>query len=561
MVMECAFSGRWVWLLPVLAAIAAHLPALWCGFVWDDFSLLLRNPHLHEPGFLLNLFREDYGREFGEHVAAGYYRPGFMLLLTLIYRIAGASPVVYHACSLGVLALSTACLVRLCRCHAPGAGPWFPLVAGLLYAVHPARAEVVSFVMSLPDLLIELGGLLAMSRLLDEAAPTMAKTVRRAAVLGVLAFAAAITKESGFLFMAALGGAALAAGWFRPAGLRSAAGSVLGMALGLGAAAGLRTTADLAPSPAGLAWRHLWGDGAGFAISSVWYAVRDLLIPHPAVFLLWEHTAAGWFCRLGLLAVTALLITAIVMAFRRKQGLVALALAWFGAGLLNLTLVSAVLQNYDQRYLAVAPGVVLLALGATAGVRRLSGESAGCEPQAPRTRRLLVAVTGLYLALFARATLASSARCLNDLSFFSAMAEDDPRDVYARVALANTLFYYYGDFAGAERASCAAIRLQPNAPEVRKLGKLLATRRLAENHPREALPWLAWSEEAQPNDPEVHELRGTALRELHDPADAARSFDRALALEPANESYRRLRDACLAAASTNQDLTGKSAPP
>ena len=123
----------------------------------------------------------------------------------------------------------------------------------------------------------------------------------------------------------------------------------------------------------------------------------------------------------------------------------------------------------------------------------------------------LVAGTGIYLALFATATLISSGKCINDVCFFTAMAEDYPREPYPSVQLANALFYYYGDFEGAERAARDAIRVRPNAPAVRELGKLLATRCLAEGRPREALPWLAWTEEALPNDAEVHRLRDACL--------------------------------------------------
>jgi tetratricopeptide (TPR) repeat protein len=542
--------GYWVWLLPVLAAIGAHLPVLGCDFVWDDIALIARHPHIGEPGFLVALFQNDYGLEFGPRHPNGYYRPGFMFLVALFYRVAGPSPMAYHALSLAIFALTTVCLVRLCRRHAAAAGPWFAMMVGLLYAVHPARTEVVSFVMSLPDLLIELGAVLAISLLLRDAATRMAG-LRQAALLAALACAAAISKETGFLLMAALGGTALAAAWFRPARLPTAVSHVLGLAAGLGAAAWLRASADVAPSPAGEAVLRLFGDGSGVAVASAWYAVRDLLIPRPAVFLQWEYVTASWLFRIGIVAVAAAFASALWLALRRSQWLVAMAITWFGAGLFNLMLVSTVLRSYDQRYFAVAPGVLLLVSCAFAWWRRVCPDPITGDCRHARARRLLAAAAGLYLALFATYTLSSSATCFNTLSFFNAMAEDAPREPYPRVAIAKALFSYYGDFEGAEEAARAAIRLRPDIIPVRELGKLLATIRMIEKRPREALPWLTWAEAAIPDNAELHHLRGVALRDLADFCCAARSFNRALALDPSNDGSRRQRDACRAVAATN----------
>lgn len=43
---------RRAYLAVTALAFAVMLPALGCGFIWDDHPLIVDNPHLHDPSHL-----------------------------------------------------------------------------------------------------------------------------------------------------------------------------------------------------------------------------------------------------------------------------------------------------------------------------------------------------------------------------------------------------------------------------------------------------------------------------------------------------------------------------
>lgn len=530
------FRGRW-WLLPLLAGLLAHLPVLSAGFVWDDIKLIAQHPEIDRPGFLSDLFSRDYGLEFGQRQACGYYRPIFMLLVTLLHRLAGPSPLVFHAFSLAVFLCTVLLLVHVCRRLLPAAPAWLPTAAGLLYALHPARTEVAAFTMSLPDLLLDLGGLALLLLLLRR--PARRNPLRRMSGLVALTLLLGLTKESAFLTIAALAAVALLLGAAdrarRPDWLVGAAGLILGAALAVGA----RVLAGIQPAPVMPALRLALGSGSGAAWEATGFALRDLLIPRPAVFFSWTEPAGHPWQAVALAAVAVVVAGTIALLGSRKKAELAFAVAWASAGMLNVALVRANALPYSQRYLAVAPAVLVLAGFAAwfAGRRRGVGTS---DDAAARTKRLCALSGAAYLALAGVFTLSSSLACQSPRAFFGAMAEQNPEAIYPRLALAEICLYDYGDFDGAEGYAREAIARRPDVPRVREMGKLLAKRRIYERRPAEALMWVDWAGSVLTNDAEVWHLRGVACHQLGDATNAMHCLRRAGALDPANADYPRL---------------------
>ncbi|HWR98335.1 MAG TPA: tetratricopeptide repeat protein [Candidatus Methanoperedens sp.] len=196
------------WLHPLVVALAAILPYLAIlgnGFVWDDHVLIENNPALARPL-----------AAFGEFVAIGqqrtpYYRPVAVLWWFLLRNLLGLGPAGFHAVSI-LLHAGSAVLVLLIarRLLAPGAA----LLAGLLFALHPAHVEPVAFASTGPTELLPsalmLAGLLALlppgGRVGAPGLPSPARVWTAAA----LAFLASLAKEPAALF-AAVGLIALAA--------------------------------------------------------------------------------------------------------------------------------------------------------------------------------------------------------------------------------------------------------------------------------------------------------------------------------------------------------------
>lgn len=129
----------------VLIGFFAYLPSLLGGFVWDDEDFVTQNAYVQQA---------QIGRFFTENAIAGrgktsdYYRPVQFSLYSLLYKLAGPSPFVFHLASLS-LHLAAASLVLLVLASFMPPLPAF--LAALLFLVHPVQTESVSYVSGLSD--------------------------------------------------------------------------------------------------------------------------------------------------------------------------------------------------------------------------------------------------------------------------------------------------------------------------------------------------------------------------------------------------------------------------
>ena len=135
-----------------LVTIAVFWRGLWGEFVWDDVSLVLENESLRDPGRLLELLTSGFsGSSQDLDLSESYgraYRPVTALALFVQYQAFGPEALGFHVVSLLVhLAVVTLVLLILRRLLDPAPGAWFgALVGALLFAVHPSRAESVSWI-------------------------------------------------------------------------------------------------------------------------------------------------------------------------------------------------------------------------------------------------------------------------------------------------------------------------------------------------------------------------------------------------------------------------------
>jgi tetratricopeptide (TPR) repeat protein len=142
----------------VLLSLAVYYNSLSNGFVFDDYAVIVENKHIKDLSKNLpSFFNNSYFK-----IAAGEssYRPVATLSYYIIYSLAGLNPFFYHLSSVLLHTLNVI-MVYLWFCLLPG-GRFRALLAGLLFACHPALTEAVDCIAFNEDLLSAFFFLLAL---------------------------------------------------------------------------------------------------------------------------------------------------------------------------------------------------------------------------------------------------------------------------------------------------------------------------------------------------------------------------------------------------------------
>ncbi|RCK79408.1 MAG: Tetratricopeptide TPR_2 repeat protein [Candidatus Ozemobacter sibiricus] len=156
-------SDRLFLLAVVLLTIAAYVPTLAGGFVFDEHNLVLGNPRLSSWDELPRAFfrlEEETTTLTQEAGTAGRYRPLPTCLGILAWQAFGANPFWWRLINL-VLALvmltaATSLFRRLCP------DPWVWRPAALFFALHPVHVEAISWVSLFGNTLLGVSFVLAL---------------------------------------------------------------------------------------------------------------------------------------------------------------------------------------------------------------------------------------------------------------------------------------------------------------------------------------------------------------------------------------------------------------
>ena len=126
---------QWAIAVGILAAtIAAYLPAVRCGFIWDDDDYVVENKTLRST--------EGLKRIWSEVGATPQYYPAVHTTYWIEYHLWGNHPAGYHLVNILLHALNAILLWKILQyLQIPGA-----LLAGLLFALHPVHVESVAWI-------------------------------------------------------------------------------------------------------------------------------------------------------------------------------------------------------------------------------------------------------------------------------------------------------------------------------------------------------------------------------------------------------------------------------
>lgn len=139
--------------LTVAATILVYANSLSGAFVFDDTKQIAGNPSLHSWGNILRAFTNDvWSFQRGtltRDVPPPYYRPLFTIYLTVNYQLFGLWEPGWHLMNLLVHTTATVFVYYLLR--RLSGDNLIALLTALLFGLHPAHVESVSWISGIPD--------------------------------------------------------------------------------------------------------------------------------------------------------------------------------------------------------------------------------------------------------------------------------------------------------------------------------------------------------------------------------------------------------------------------
>lgn len=126
--------------LLILLVLAAYLPALRCGFIWDDDKYVTDNPMLTATNGLHEIW-------FSAHTQSQYF-PLVYTTFRFERQLWGLNPLGYHLVNILLHGLNAVLIwIILKRLQMPGA--W---LAAAIFALHPVQVETVAWITELKNL-------------------------------------------------------------------------------------------------------------------------------------------------------------------------------------------------------------------------------------------------------------------------------------------------------------------------------------------------------------------------------------------------------------------------
>jgi tetratricopeptide (TPR) repeat protein len=541
--------------------VAAYVPALRAGFVWDDDVYVTANPHLEGPAGLRDIWlrpRAILERYPGRGIDA--LIPLTFTTLWVEHRLWGVDPFGYHAVNVALHALAAMLLWTLLRrLRVPGA--W---LGAALFAVHPVMVESVAWVAELKNVqsgVLALFCLLAVFRFApaEDGEGGRSRGRRRYLVLALLLFAAALLSKSAVVALPVVVALVL---WWKWGRVRASDLVVVAPMLAMSAAMGLLTLFAEKPTGAagGSGWEASVLERALVAGRALWFYVGTLVWPVglSSIYPRWDVDATVWWQFLYPLAAVAALATLWRLRGRLGRGPLAAALCFValvapttGLFAVNYHLYSFVADHFQYH---AAPALLAAFAAGLVALRERFGREI---PRWVVTGACAVLLLGLGSMTFrhAQAFASEKARCLDTIAKNPAAwlahnnlgvalnAEGNAQEavIHYREALRLRPGYAeaynnlgvalaaLGELEAAAEAYGAALAIRPDyAAAHNNLGAGLASA----GKPREAIPHYREAVRIRPNYAEARTNLGRALLAVGETDEAFRQYQEALRVRP-----------------------------
>jgi Flp pilus assembly protein TadD len=527
-------------LLVALVAAAASWNVLLNGFAWDDSHNILLNRWVREPGRVWEAFLHHLAA-FDPRFDSSFYRPVMHLVFAATYAVAGLRPWAFHLVNLLAHAAMSACVyLVLARWAARPAAPeprgpgaarpgWEslasgPLVAALLFAVHPIHAQAVAWNAGIVDVSYSLLFVVAFLCATHEGPGRLVPLALAPAAF----FLSLLSKEPAVMLLPvvaiafALRGALTDGARRREAVVRLSALCVpvaAYLVLRVNALGGLMRSG-------GQTVRVGLEDGVATALALFAGYLRLLIAPFP-LSALHEHALVPGLLHPRALAALAVVagFAALVWALRRHAS------ALLGAALLVLPLLPALYVPVlgdsagAERYAYLPSAGAALLLAAALDVARERGRAA---------RLAIAAAAAAALVAATSATLAHNAVWRDDVTLWSDTVAKAPSSAAAHESLGVALLSSRRA-APAVAAFERAVALDPMSREARVN---LASALLTVGRTDEALAAAQDGVRALPNVAEAHAILGSVLTAKGRFAEAVAALERAIALNPSHAPVR-----------------------
>ncbi len=505
-------------LLLTVMVLAAYLPALSGGYIWDDDFYVTANKSLDGVAGLKGIWTDNR--------STPQYYPLVFTGFWLEKRLWGLRPFGFHLVNVLLHALNALLLWRVLRRLAlPGA--W---LAAAVFAVHPVQVESVAWITERKNVLSTMFYLSAMLAYFrfdpPEGSPTAGQRRWDGYVPALALFAGALLSKT---VAASLPAALLLIIWWkrgRP-GWREAASLAPMFAVGAGLALHTAYLEKYRVGTHGPEWHMSIAERVLIAGRAVWFYAWKIVWPDPIIFNYprWKVDASAWWW--WLFPACALGVAASLWLLRRRLGRGPLAAALFFGG----TLLPAMgfVNFYPMRYSFVAdhfqylasPGVIVLLVGSAAALgRRLP----------PRGRLCLALAAAGWLTVLGAITWRQGHAYRDEETLWRDVLAKNPASALANNNLGNLVFLAK-DWVTARRLYERALESKPDFAQAHyNLGTLLGRQGDADG----AISHLESAIRHYPYYSDAYAALGIAYGIKRDTERARVNLEKALRLKPDN---------------------------